>query len=307
MSDILPLLAVTLSAGCTSTDAVPTDAIPNDAEVLQGGAKIAIDVLVVADGSPGRTPDLARIAPVFAKEELGTTSPGAVQLLTSWQQFDLLMQRYSTIGVLALLVHDTGAGLEIGHTPRSLYGLRDALVGPNMPTISSISIDGCGVAREVNQMLELVQSLQLSSLTAWPLLIGFAPLDISGWTEADVAGELARSGAHILGPKDAAEAVRQRLLVYAWLQTAAVSATGFPGPGSFAPDDTQDRAAYRADHGYLSRANANTLQIPRNTPLYMRDAEVYRARLGNAYVRLHNRQPGSTSDPYQDLYQVIVA
>lgn len=307
MSDILPLLALTIPSGCTSADSVPTDAVGNNNQILQGGTRTAVDVLVVADGAPGRAPDLARVAPVLAKAEFGKSDPGSTQFPATWQEFDALMQRYSSIGVLALLVHDTGRGLEIGQTPRSLYALRDALVQPNMPTISSISIDGCGVAREVNGLLELAQSLQLSSLTAWPLLLGFAPLDISGWTEADVARELTLSGAHILGPKDAADAVRQRLLVYAWVQTAVVSAADFPGPGSFPPDSTHDRAAYRADHGFLSRANANTYVIPRNTTLYARDAQLHRDRLSRAYIALRDRQPGSATDPYEHLFQVIVA
>jgi hypothetical protein len=285
---------------------VTTDAITKDAEILEGGAKITADVLIVADGTPGRIPDLTRVAPVFAEAEFGKTDPAATQLPTSWQEFDALMRRYSTIGVLALLAHDTGRGVEIGPTARSLLALKDALSKPDMPKSSSITIDGCGVARDVNGMLELAQGLQLNSLTAWPLLIGFAPTEISGWKEADVTQELTLRGAHILGPRKAVDAVRKRLLVYAWLQTTGVSAADFPGPGTFSPGSTQDRAAYRADQGFLSRANANTYLIPKNTLRYGGPAEIYGLRLSDAYVRLRDRQPGSATDPYQYLYQVVV-
>lgn len=306
-SPLLPLSALLVPSGCTPTDAVPTDAVATDEAVLRTSPTLDATTLVVADGTPGTIPDLRRVAPVYASDEFGTTDPAGTQLVTSWAQFDALLRRYRTIGVLGLLVHDINKRLMIGQDGRTLLQLKEALVQPGMPAITSIVLDGCGAGLEVDAMLVMAQALQLSTLTAWPLLVGFAPVTITGWTEADVERELAASEAHILGPRSAADAVHQGLLVYTWLQTGNRDPAAFPGPGSFAPGSTEDRAARRADLGYLSRARAATYSISRSTEPGRGTAAGYRIALEGAYVRTANRSPGSGTDPYRELYLVSVS
>jgi hypothetical protein len=327
------------SDSCTPTTAVSEDAVGQEAisqEAVSAAAesKPVVQALLIFDSTSGKVPDLAAVGPYYAKYELGITDSSAIRGAGSWSEIESVLKSYSHVENLYLLVHGyfgrattgevqtfetlfgtvstlalstSGAEIEIGGQYLDMAAVASKFGGSDMPSISAVHFDGCSVGLDVEGMYLIGSGINASSLTAWPLLVGFSVVDPTMFIDVDdqaIQDLISENSGYILGSPSSQD-VRSDGLVLAWL--AAKETSTFPTETVDVPEEPRESgeslADYRARTNHFRRDRANTISFPLNDDS---NASAAAEAMYKAIVDLRAWTKETGVDPYTYVMRVEV-